>query len=137
MINAGAGLAVDVVIDLLLIPDHGATGAAIGWAAAIGVINLLACLEVHFLMHLQIFDWATVRTAAAAAVCFGIPGLALGLAAPHRLWPVVVWLLVGGSAYLAWWWRRRDDDDVNLVLDALHIRRIGHSSGGQSVPGPS
>ena len=124
LVNAGTGLAIDVVVDLLLIPSHGATGAAIGWAAAIVVINVLACLEVHYLMHLQIFDRSTIRTGVAAALCFGAPGLLLGLLEKGLLWPVAAWLVFGGGCYAAWWWRRRDDAEVRLLLDALGVSRL-------------
>jgi O-antigen/teichoic acid export membrane protein len=125
--NACAGLAVDVGVDLWLIPDHGATGAAIGWAAAICVINLMACLEVHYLMHLQIFDRATIRTALVAALCFGLPGIVLGLADPGEIWPLVTWGAISVTAYVAWWWRRRNEPDVHLLLDALGVKKLTHS----------
>ena len=38
--NGATALAVNVSLDLILIPRYGITGAAIGWAAAIGVTNL-------------------------------------------------------------------------------------------------
>ena len=124
VVNATSALAVDVIIDLLLIPHHGATGAAIGWAAAIVVLNVLACLEVHYLMGLQIFDRATIRTAILAGLCFGAPGVVLGLLEPRLLWPPAAWLVIGGACYVAWWWRRRNDPEIRLLLDALGVSRL-------------
>jgi O-antigen/teichoic acid export membrane protein len=123
LFNAVAGLGVDIVVDVILIPRHGATGAAIGWAAAIVVINVLACLEVHYLMKLRIFDLGTIRTAAAAALCFGVPGVVLAIAVQRSLTSLAVWIVVGVTTYLTWWWRRRHDPDVVVVLGALGLRK--------------
>lgn len=123
LLNAGTGLTIDVIVDLLLIPHHGATGAAIGWATSIVTINVMACLEVHFLMGLQIFDRANIRAMAVALACFGLPGLVLTAVAGHSPWSLVVWAAVGGSTYAGWWWQRRNDPDVLAVLRALHLRR--------------
>jgi O-antigen/teichoic acid export membrane protein len=123
LLNAGTGLTIDVVVDLLLIPHHGATGAAIGWAASIITINVMACFEVHYLMGLQIFDHANLRAMAVALVCFGLPGVVLRAVAGHSPWSLVVWAVVGGTSYGSWWWRRRNDPDVLGVLQALHLRR--------------
>jgi O-antigen/teichoic acid export membrane protein len=124
LINAGAALSVDVVLDLILIPAHGATGAAIGWSASIVLINVMACLEVHHLMRLRIFDRATARTAAAAAICFGVPGIVLGVTASHSLWVLAAWLVIGCATYLVWWWRRRHSPEVGVVLGALGLERL-------------
>jgi len=123
LFNATTALVVNVVADLILIPDHGATGAAIGWSLAIVTLNVLACLEVHYLMRLRIFTASVGRTAIATLICFGVPGIVLGVLAAHKLAALVTWLLVGSVAYSAWWWRRRGDPEVAVLLDALGVDR--------------
>lgn len=123
LLNASTGLTIDVVVDLILIPHHGATGAAIGWATAIVTINVMACLEVHYLMGLQIFDRANIRAMAVALLCFGLPGVVIAALAGDSVWSLVAWVAIGGVSYLSWWWRRRNDPDVRFVLRALHLRR--------------
>jgi O-antigen/teichoic acid export membrane protein len=118
LVNAGTGLTVDVVVDLLLIPHYGATGAAIGWAASIATINTLATAEVHFLMRLKVVDRAIVKAAFAALVCFGIPGLLLRFLA-HGAWPLAAWAAIGSVTYGAWWWSRRRDPGVASVVQAF------------------
>jgi len=47
LLNNALALAVDLVLDILLIPSMGMLGAAIGWAAAIVVRNVLPLLQVR------------------------------------------------------------------------------------------
>ena len=119
LVNAGTGLTVDVILDLILIPRYGATGAAIGWAVAIATINILATAEVHFLMGLKVLDRAIVHTAVVCLVCFGIPGLLLRLFAPGAVWTVAAWAVIGIIGYGAWWWSRRREPAVVTALDAF------------------
>jgi O-antigen/teichoic acid export membrane protein len=135
LLNAGTGLTIDVIVDLILIPHHGATGAAIGWAASIVTINVMACLEVHYLMGLQIFDRANIRAMAVAFGCFGVPGIVLTVVAGHSVWALIVWIVVGGSTYVGWWWRRRNDPDVVAVLAALRLRRGAPAAPASEVAG--
>jgi len=54
-INAGAALAVNVGLNLLLVPRMGILGAAIAWAASIIVDNVAAMIEIRFVMGLAPF----------------------------------------------------------------------------------
>jgi O-antigen/teichoic acid export membrane protein len=123
IINAFVALAVDLVIDVILIPGQGstsgATGASIGWAAAIVVVNGLQCVEVRCLMRLRIVDRGTVRTALVTLVCFGVPGLVLGLIGPRGVWALGMWLVVGLVAYLEYWRRRRGGAEITALRQAL------------------
>lgn len=125
VINAFSALAVDVVIDLLLIPGHsatsGATGASIGWAASIFVLNLLQCLEVHFLMRLRLFDAGTIRTALLTLACFGVPGAVLGIAAPCCIWALGAWIAIGCATYGVYWWRRRHGAEITALRQAIGL----------------
>jgi O-antigen/teichoic acid export membrane protein len=58
--NAMLGLAVDVAVDLILLPRIGIRGAAIGWAAAILVNNLLPLSQVWFSTRLHPFGRGTL-----------------------------------------------------------------------------
>jgi hypothetical protein len=108
---------------VLLIPHYGATGAAIGWAISIAVINAMACVEVGRLMRLRIADASTAETALGAAICFGVPGVVLRLVAGHSVWGLAVWVAVGVTAYAAWGWRRRDTLQLTQLAPALGLRR--------------
>lgn len=70
--NTAVALTATVTIDLLLIPDHGITGAAIGWAVGILLNNLLPLVQVHQVLHMHPFGSATL---AAVALCVATYGL--------------------------------------------------------------
>jgi O-antigen/teichoic acid export membrane protein len=45
--NTAIAITVTIAVDLLLIPAHGAYGAALGWSAGVVVKNLLPVLHLH------------------------------------------------------------------------------------------
>ncbi len=47
LVNHLVAVATDVVLIVLLVPDHGALGAAIAWSTAIVVMRVLAVVEIH------------------------------------------------------------------------------------------
>lgn len=51
--NVLIAFAVNLTVDIILIPSHGALGAAIGWAAAIAVGNLLPMAQVAYWFRLH------------------------------------------------------------------------------------
>lgn len=127
-----AALGVDVVLDLILIPRLGVLGAAIGWAAAIAVANLVPLALVHGSLRLHPFGRATILAAGLCATCFGALPL-LGTAAAGR-WPGgVAGALAGGVLYLLVIRRFRSV----LALSAAVLRRpmipAGTPAGGAAA----
>jgi O-antigen/teichoic acid export membrane protein len=72
LLNVGLALAAMVGVDLVLIPRHGALGAAIGLAVAITVNNLLPLAQLWYALRLHPFGQATLGAAALATGCFGV-----------------------------------------------------------------
>jgi O-antigen/teichoic acid export membrane protein len=69
-------------LDLLLIPRLGILGAAIGWASALVIQNVLPLTQLFVVLRLHPFSSAAVAAAALSVACFAvIPGLA------RLLWP--------------------------------------------------
>ena len=64
-------VAIDVSIDLALIPKHGIIGAAIGWAVALGVTNLVMLVEVGAIVRVSPFGRGCLAACVIAAVSFG------------------------------------------------------------------
>lgn len=134
--NAAVSLAVQIGLDLWLIPEHGVLGAAIGWGAAILVRNGAALVQVVLSTHVHSISRPTLISAAINLVCFGgvplLAQLALG-----RTWPgFVVGLVGGGGLYLLALWRFRGV----LRLRALRSmggrgRRAGDSGAGPTRAG--
>ncbi|MER7890243.1 lipopolysaccharide biosynthesis protein [Micromonospora sp. NPDC094482] len=88
-----AGLLVTVSLGLWLIPGHGATGAALAWAAGIVTENLTAAACARAVVGQPLLDAALLRAAAGTVAVVGtaalagvlgagreIPGLAVALA---------------------------------------------------------
>ena len=96
--NVGVALAVNLGLNLLLIPWLGIVGAALAWAAAIVVRNALPLLEIRYLLRMSPLGDGTVWVGASALACFGLPAGALRLAgAPPAV--VLAGLAVGLVAY--------------------------------------
>jgi O-antigen/teichoic acid export membrane protein len=74
-INAGAALAVNIGLNLLLVPRIGILGAAIAWAASIAVDNVTAMVEIRWVMGLDPFGPGYWLAAGTTLACFGGPGL--------------------------------------------------------------
>jgi O-antigen/teichoic acid export membrane protein len=70
-------MVVNVVVDLLLIPHYGITGAAIGWAASVGVFNALPLIQVALTVRLHPFGRGSVVAGVLCLASFGLIPLAL------------------------------------------------------------
>ena len=71
MINMLVGLAVQLGLDLWLIPGHGMVGAAIGWSCSIVVKNLMALAQVSAILHMHPLGRGTALVAGISTLCFG------------------------------------------------------------------
>lgn len=69
--NVLVALVVNVALDLILIPDLGILGAALGWAAAILVANLLPLIQIASVLRTHPFGRATLTACGLAGLCFG------------------------------------------------------------------
>jgi O-antigen/teichoic acid export membrane protein len=100
--NVGFALGVMLAVDLVLVPRHGAVGAAIGLASAVLANNLVPLGQVVFRLGLHPFGRDTLVAMALAGACFGVPPLLLRLVAggAPRLAPALVVTALGTAAYL-------------------------------------
>jgi O-antigen/teichoic acid export membrane protein len=93
--NVLVALVVTIGLDLLLIPRHGALGAAVGLACAMVANNLLPLIQVGRAVGLHPFGRGTRAAALLSLACFGalpLAGLA-GLAVSVPAFLAGVWLL--------------------------------------------
>lgn len=127
MLNSVAVLVLNVVLNLLLIPTYGITGAAVAWAATVVVRNILAQVQVKRLDGLRLYGVASVWAAACVLAVYAPALLAL------RLWgsaPLVVSIavIVVSTAIYAW---------TTFRVPALHlddlVRSITRDRWGRSV----
>jgi O-antigen/teichoic acid export membrane protein len=77
--DVSAALAVNVVLNLLLVPQLGVVGAAIAWSAAVLVNNLIPLAQLWGTFGLHPFGALTLRTLVAAAAGFGLLPWTVGL----------------------------------------------------------
>jgi O-antigen/teichoic acid export membrane protein len=125
--NSAVSLALNVGLNLILIPKYGIDGAAVAWAASIVLWNVAAVVEVKFLLGLDPFGGGHVFASGAALVCFGATGLtALKLfgATPAGL---LVHLAVSGASYAVVLYRARDVLHVEVLREAVALRRRSRS----------
>jgi O-antigen/teichoic acid export membrane protein len=107
LINSAVALTVNISVDLLLIPELGIRGAAIGWAVAILAANLLPILEIGSLLRIHPFGRATFLAAALTTGCYGLASVVARLVWGDTAVALVTALLVGTAFYLPALWRLR------------------------------
>jgi O-antigen/teichoic acid export membrane protein len=109
LINGLLAMVINVGVDLLLIPRYGITGAAIGWAAAIGVANLMPLGQIARTVKLHPFGRGTFLACGLCLVCFGaVPG-ALKYLLGGGLAGIAVGVLAGCALAAPGLWRLRDE----------------------------
>jgi len=119
LVNVLVALAVTIGLDSILIPRHGALGAAAGLACAMVANNLLPLIQVGRAVRLHPFGAGTCAAALLSVGCFGVlPRIVIALAGdgPAGLSAAV---LVAVPAFLAGAWLLR----TRLALDAFKPMR--------------
>jgi O-antigen/teichoic acid export membrane protein len=98
--NVILAFAVNLSLDILLIPHLGLVGAAIGWAAAIVTANLVPLAQIHFVLHLHPFGSATRAAMTISLVGFAVVPAAVSLVIPSGFVALVISGLVGSCIYV-------------------------------------
>ncbi|HET9894690.1 MAG TPA: oligosaccharide flippase family protein [Streptosporangiaceae bacterium] len=117
--NGLLAMVINVGVDLILIPRLGITGAAIGWAAAIGITNLVPLVQVATVAKVHPFGEGTASACLLTTLSFGIIPLAARLMAGDS-GPVAIASIALGCAIMAagLWWIRGP-----LQLSVIGLRR--------------
>lgn len=115
--NYLAALVVNVVVNLIAIPPLGILGAAIGWAVALLVKNLLPLTQIWVTLRLHPFSRASVTACGLAVVSFGVLPLAVRLVFGGGALPLAAAAVAGLCVYIAGLWRAR----YLLRLDTMPI----------------
>lgn len=120
LVNVLIAFAVNLSLDLLLIPRYGITGAAIGWAAAIVAANIIPLLQVGLLLRLHPFGAGTRTALLLSSLTFvGVPAL-VRLSFGSGWWCLLAAGAVALAGYLALLWRFRG---VLRLHELLALRR--------------
>ena len=105
--NGLLAMAINVGVDLALIPRLGITGAAIGWAAAIGVTNLVPLVQVATTAKVHPFGPGTAAAALLSTFSFAAIPLAVRELAGNGAPQVVASLAAGGFVMALGLWLLR------------------------------
>lgn len=96
LLATAAGLGVNVTACALLIPRHGALGAAVAWAIGIVVENVVATVLAHRALREPLITRSLIRVAAGAAAGTGA-ACAAGVLIAGRGLPGLAWALGVGA----------------------------------------
>jgi O-antigen/teichoic acid export membrane protein len=123
LMNTILALTVNVSLNLLLIPHLGILGAALSWAAAIAVNNVVPLIQVHWFTGLHPFGRGTVIAGLLTASCFGAWPLAFRAVAGTGPVAMLFSVASAGALYAGGLFLFREE----LELDAFRgiVRRRG------------
>jgi O-antigen/teichoic acid export membrane protein len=132
--NVSIALALNIALNVLLIPRFGVVGAAWAWAGAIAVNNLLPLTQLWRSQHMHPFGRSLFTGMAAVVVAYVPVGL-LALALLGQGFGALIACCGGGTAVFATilWWRR---DEVALT-DFLEALRGPTAPPAQPGPSPA
>jgi O-antigen/teichoic acid export membrane protein len=128
--NVLAAFATNLGLDLLLVPHLGILGAALGWAVAILVANLLPLSQVFWSTRVHPFGVASMAAMGSALVCFLAIPLGARLVVGASWGGLFMGVVLGGLCYLGFVWVLRRP----LQLAALTSRASALRSHGGHAP---
>ena len=119
------------MLNILLIPRLGITGAAIAWAASIALLNLVPLLQVARWWGIHPAGPGFSRVLLASLACFGVIPFAVSELVGRSVPTLVAAVAIALPPYVAllWTWRER------LGLDLVVGTRLGRLRGGTTAPG--
>jgi O-antigen/teichoic acid export membrane protein len=117
LMNAFAAFAVNIGLNLLLIPRFGISGAAIAWSGSIVVQNLAPVAQVWYFWGLQPLSRPGAYIAAYALLVYGCLGVSVRTVFGDSLLSLGITAVLGTIAYLGYFWR--SPHRVDLVWPRL------------------
>jgi O-antigen/teichoic acid export membrane protein len=136
MANLGLALAVNIGLNLLLIPRHGATGAAISWFVSVAVHNLLPLLQVRRSLGLVPFGQRANAAMSYTVLAIGVPCVAARALLGPGIEAASTGSLVGGSLLIVILIRSTKLDARGLLRAAATRRRRAGAT-ASVVPAPA
>ncbi len=122
LFNTAVALAVNVALNLALIPHIGITGAAIAWAASLVVNSVAPLLEVWLLLGMHPFNRGYLLACAASAVCFGGVAVTIRMFLGQGLVALLVSTGISLVLYLSILRRSRALLELGAIVAAIRSR---------------
>ncbi len=126
LVNGLLAMVVNVGLDLLLIPRLGIAGAALGWAAAITVANLMPLAQIAITARLSPFGRGTAVACGLCLISFGAIPLAIRLLLGAGPVAILCGAAAGTAVMAAGLWRFRHPLRLSVMpgLSRLARRRL-------------
>ena len=136
LLNGLAAVGTNVGLDLALIPRYGITGAAIGWAAAIVITNLVPLAQVASVVKVHPFGRGTLAACALTTISFGLIPLGAHYLVGRQVWVSALGAAAGCVVLAAGLWLLRGPLQLAL-LPGIPRRRRGRPGPAPRHPSPS
>jgi O-antigen/teichoic acid export membrane protein len=120
LVNGLLAMSVNVGVDLALIPRFGITGAAIGWAAAIGITNLVPLVQVAWAARVHPFGSGTAAAVLLTTLSFAIIPLAVRIVAGSAVTVTITAIGIGCAVMAAGLWQLRWTLQLPVIRDIVH-----------------
>jgi O-antigen/teichoic acid export membrane protein len=122
--NMATTLAVNIGLNLLLIPPLGIEGAAIAWAVALVVQNGVPLGQIWFGLGLHPFSGSLALAAAGAVLCFGVLGLVVASLLGTSAAAFALFAALAGAGYVLFLARNRSALLLDEFRDSLRRRSV-------------
>ena len=119
LVNTVVALSSNIVLNLILIPRYGGTGAAIAWSSSIIFTNLLPLAQVWKFLGMHPFGRGFPKAALAAGAAYGALGLVMRVALGTSFVVFAAYEVVAGLLYLALLWRHRESLQLTVLVGEL------------------
>lgn len=116
--DKSAALAVNVGLNIVLVPAWGIVGAAVAWAATVVVDTALAAWQVHRGMGIHVPPASLALPVILPVVVFGGGGLFVRAAVGDGLPGLIMTLAVGGVLYAVVCWTLRRRLGLDMIVQA-------------------
>ena len=122
--NGLLAMVINVGVDLILIPKVGITGAAIGWAAAIGITNLVPLVQVATAAKVHPFGRGSLAAVLLATFSFAAIPLTVRALAGNGGPQVIASLAAGGLVMALGLWLLRGPLQLAVLPLPKALRRL-------------
>lgn len=119
LINTVVGLSSNIILNLILIPRYGGTGAAIAWSSSILFTNLAPLVQVWKFLGMHPFGRGFPKVVLAAGAAYGALGLVLRVGLGTSFAVFALYQVVAGLLYLAMLWRYRESLQLTVLVEEL------------------
>ncbi|HEV7865593.1 MAG TPA: polysaccharide biosynthesis C-terminal domain-containing protein [Acidimicrobiia bacterium] len=119
LINTVVGLSSNIILNFVLIPRYGGTGAAIAWSSSIIFTNLAPLVQVWKFLGMHPFGRGFPKVVLAAGASYGALGLVLRMALGTSLTVFALYQVVALLLYLPMLWRHREALQLTVLMEEL------------------